>query len=95
MGPEPYPAAPRLSDLTGAGPADVTLRNFLDIVSAKLELCGRLAAVEYEATVEGHTSAAATFHELAVSERRASEELLRSLHRYLGETIAPGPSERR
>ncbi len=92
-------AARRLSDLCSAHPADATLQNLLRTLSAKLEACGRLPVLEYEARVEGYEACATTFNELAEAERRAVDELLACLRRHLDATKgslgapvgAPGP----
>jgi hypothetical protein len=83
--------ARRLSDLR-ARPADATLQNLLAILSAKLDLCGRLPIYEYEADREGHDATAATFHGLLEAERRSFEELVLCLRHYLEATTASSPA---
>ena len=82
-------AARRLSDLRSAHPADATLQNLLRTLSAKLDSCGRLPVLEYEARVEGYEACAMTFNELAEAERRAFDELLACLRRHLDATKGP------
>jgi hypothetical protein len=79
-------AARRLSDLRSAHPADATLQNLLRTLSAKLEACGRLPVLEYEAHVEGYEGCATTFSALAQAERQAVDELLACLRRHLDAT---------
>jgi rubrerythrin len=78
----------RLSDLRQSQPADATLRNLLQTLSTKLELCARLPVLAYEADREGHTKTAAAFRRLAAVERRSLDELLESLKRHLEPTEA-------
>jgi hypothetical protein len=78
----------RLSDLTAAHPADRTLENLLRTLTAKLDLCARLPVFEYEADAEGHHASAEAFERLGIAERRAFDELLRSLRRHLDELPA-------
>ena len=82
-------AARRLSDLRSAHPADATLQNLLRTLSAKLDTCGRLPVLEYEARVEGYEACATTFNQLAEAERRAFDELLACLRRHLDATKGP------
>src|SRR5688572_22276686 len=70
---------PRLTDLRGAQPADVTFQNLLQLLKEKIELCGRLAVYEYEARSEEHFECAESFRALAAAERASYESLLRSL----------------
>jgi len=79
----------RFSDLRSAHPADTTLQNLLRTLSAKLDTCGRLAVVEYEAHVEGYEACATTFNRLAEVERRSLEELLACLRSHLDATKGP------
>lgn len=78
--------ARRLSDLCAATPADATLQNLLQTLAQKLETCGRLPVLEYEAHTEGHEDCAATFSTLAEVERSSVEELLACLRRHLDAT---------
>ena len=82
-------AARSFTDLRSALPADATLQNLLRTLSAKLETCGRLPVLEYEAHVEGHEACATTFGELADVERRSFEELLVCLRSHLDATKGP------
>ena len=79
-------AARVLSDLRSAQPADPTLQSLLHLLSAKLELCGRLPVFEYEAVQHGHQASARAFHDLAEVERRSFNDLLACLRRHLEET---------
>lgn len=83
------PTVSRLSDLRRAQPADATLRNLVDVLAAKLELFGHLPVFEYEADIEGHTSGAAAFRDLAQHERQSFDELLVALRRHLDEITLP------
>jgi rubrerythrin len=76
----------RLSDLRSQQPADETLKNLLGTLNAKLELCARLPFLAYEADREGYAEAAATFRELAVTERQSLADLLTSLKTHLDHT---------
>jgi rubrerythrin len=76
----------RLSDLRRAQPTDETLKALLGAVSTKLELCGRLPFLAYQADQEGFQDAATAFRNLAVAERRSLEELLGSLKYHLDHT---------
>jgi hypothetical protein len=89
---EPSPPSPRLSDLARAHPADRTLQNLLGILSAKLDLCGRLPIYEYEAASEGFLHCAATFNALAAAERRSFDEVARCLRDHLA-TVAEQRAE--
>ena len=84
---EPSVSVRRLTDLSSYTGIDTTLQNLLATATTKLELCGRLALLEYEAHMEKHETAAAAFRELAIAERATCKELLRHLHRYLEETV--------
>jgi hypothetical protein len=84
--------AKRLSELRHAYPVDLTLRNLLDVVTLKLDVCARLAVYDYEASSEGHDCDAATFRELADAERRSVGEILGTLRRHLDQRDA-GASE--
>ena len=75
---------PRLTDLRGAQPADVTFQNLLQLLKEKIEICGRLAVYEYEARSEEHFECAEGFRALAAAERASYESLLRSLTGLLG-----------
>jgi hypothetical protein len=63
------------------------LQHLLQTLSSKLELYERLAIFEYEASLERHASAATAFRELAVTERRSCEDLVRHLRLHLDETV--------
>lgn len=76
----------RLSDLQRAQPTDETLKALLATLSTKLELCGRLPFLAYQAEQEGFPDVASAFRSLAVSERTLLEELLRSLKFHLDRT---------
>lgn len=78
----------RLSDVSAADPADLSLQNLLGIVEAKLTMCRRLPIFEYEAQSAGFTACATAFRELAVTERRSMDQLLICLRRHLDETMA-------
>lgn len=82
-------AALALSDLRRAQPADTTLQNLLGLMSSKLELCGRLPIYAYEASLEGHRSCAAAFHDLADTERESFYALTECLRTHLDETVTP------
>jgi DNA-directed RNA polymerase subunit N (RpoN/RPB10) len=82
-------SAHSLSGLRSACGTEATLQNLLEITVAKLQTCGRLAVLEYEARVEGHDSAATAFRELGVTERTACRALLQHLRRHLDETLDP------
>lgn len=76
----------RLSDLRRAQPTDETLKALLGTLTTKLELCGRLPFLAYQADQEGYQDAATAFRNLAVAERRSLEELLGSLRSHLDRT---------
>ncbi len=84
---EPSSGVRRLTDLRSPCGSEATLQNLLETAAAKLQACGRLAVLEYEARVEGHDTAATAFRDLAVTEHTACRELLRHLHRHLDETL--------
>jgi hypothetical protein len=77
---------PLLTQLRRSQPGDSTLQNLLLVMSAKLELCGRLPIYEYEAGVEGHRACAAAFHELADIERKSFDALVVCLRGHLERT---------
>jgi rubrerythrin len=83
----------RLSDLRRAQPTDETLKALLATVSSKLELCGRLPFLAYQAEQEGFGDAATAFRNLAAAERRLLEELLASLRLHLDHTADRVSSE--
>lgn len=83
----------RISDLRSAQPTDETLKAILATLSTKLELCGRLPFLAYQADQEGFKDVAAAFRSLAVAERRQLEELLRSLRYHLDHTAPAMASE--
>lgn len=76
----------RLSDLRRAHVADASLENLLSMLSAKIQVCSRLAVFEYEAGSEGHPAIAATFREIAANEQRSFHVLLACLRQHLVET---------
>ncbi len=78
-----------MSDLRRARPADSTLQNLLQVLNAKIELCGRLAVYEYEAGSEGHDGCAEAFRELAEVERSSFDSLLTCLPGLLAENGEP------
>ena len=75
--------APLLTRLRRSQPGDATLQNLLQVMSGKLELCGRLPIFEYEASIEGHRASAAAFHELAEIERKSFDALVVCLRGHL------------
>ena len=83
----------RLSDLKAAQPTDETLKGLLGTLSTKLELCGRLPFLAYQADQEGFRDAAAAFRALAVSERRSIADLVASLRTHLDHIDVLAPSE--
>ena len=84
---EPSFSVQRMTDLRSPCGSEATLQNLLEITVAKLQACGRLAVLEYEARVEGHDTAATAFRDLSVTEHTACRELLRHLQRHLDETL--------
>ena len=74
---------PLLTELRRAQPGDATLQNLLAVLTAKLELCGRLPIYEYEAGVEGHRSCASAFHDLARVEHESFNALVSCLRAHL------------
>lgn len=76
----------RLSDLRRAQPTDETLKALLGTVSTKLELCGRLPFLAYQADQEGFGDIAEAFRSLAAVERRSLDGLLTSLSFHLDRT---------
>ena len=78
----------RLSELRHAYPVDLRLRNLLDVITVKLDLCARLAVYDYEERNEPDDRDAATFRGLAEAERRSVGEILSTLHRHLDERDA-------
>jgi hypothetical protein len=87
-------ATRRLGDLRRAQPGDVTLRNLLGVLNAKLELCASLPVFEWEAGNEGWTERAAAFRDLADAERRSCSVVLEQLRTHLEQRAATrgGPS---
>lgn len=77
-----------LSDLRDSRIAEASLENLLHTLAGKIQTSARLAVFAYEAGNEGHSALAATFRELAETERRSFDALLASLHRYLDEMPA-------
>lgn len=84
---EPVFSVQRLTNLRSLCGSEATLQNLLETTVAKLQACGRLAVLEYEAHVEGHDTAATAFRELAVTEHTACRELLRHLQRHIDEML--------
>jgi rubrerythrin len=84
----------RLSDLRRAQPTDETLKALLATLSTKLELCGRLPFLAYQADQEGFHDVATAFQNLAVAERRALDELLTSLRFHIDHTAGAPTAER-
>ena len=60
----------RFGVLRRAQPADATMKNLLELLTVKLELCERLPVWEWEAGDEGNETCAATFHAVLETERR-------------------------
>ena len=83
----------RLSDLRRAQPTDETLKALLGTLGTKLELCGRLPFLAYQADQEGFQDAATVFRNLAITERRSLEALLTSLRYHLDRTAERVGSE--
>jgi rubrerythrin len=83
----------RLSDLRRSQPTDETLKALLGTVSTKLELCGRLPFLAYQADQEGFQDVASAFRSLAIAERRLLEELLTSLRFHLERTTETAAAE--
>jgi hypothetical protein len=73
----------RLSDLRRSQPTDLTLRNLLNVLSAKMELCASLPVYEYEASAEGHEVSARAFRRLAEAERATCSDVLEQLKAHL------------
>lgn len=76
-------ATRRLTDLRRAQPADATLKNLLDVLTAKLELCASLPVYEWEAGSEGFEDCAAAFRDLAEAERRSCGHVIDRLREHL------------
>jgi rubrerythrin len=83
----------RLSDLQRAQPTDQTLKALLGTLTAKLELCGRLPFLAYQADQEGFADVAAAFRNLSIAERQSLEELIASLRYHLDRTAVRVGSE--
>ena len=83
----------RLSDLRRAQPTDETLKALLGTLSTKLELCGRLPFLAYQADQEGFEDAATAFRALAIAERRSLDGLIASLKYHLERTAVRVGSE--
>jgi hypothetical protein len=75
--------ASSLSNLRRAQADDPTLKNLLQILTAKLELCSRLPVFEWEAAHEGDPNCATTFRRLAEEERRSCSYLIDCLQKHL------------
>jgi hypothetical protein len=76
-------ATRRIADLRRAQPADATLKNLLEVLSAKLALCASLPVYEWEAGAEGYEKCAATFRFLAEEERRSANDVIDRLREHL------------
>jgi len=84
-------ATRRLGDLRRAQPADATMKNLLNLLSTKLELCASLPVFEWEAGNEGYPECAAAFRELAEAERSSCADVLEHLRALLERrAAAPG-----
>jgi hypothetical protein len=83
------PGAILLNDLARAHPADRTLRNVLETLSAKLALSARLPVYAYEAATDGYTECAANFEALARTERESFDAFLLCLQRHMDERLEP------
>ena len=75
--------APSLSNLRRAQADDPTLKNLLQILTTKLELCSRLPVFEWEAAHAGDANCAATFRRLAEEERRSCSYIIDCLQKHL------------
>jgi hypothetical protein len=75
--------ASSLSNLRRAQADDPTLKNLLQILTAKLELCSRLPVFEWEAAREGDPNGATTFRRLAEEERQSCSYIIDYLHKHL------------
>jgi hypothetical protein len=73
----------RFGVLRRAQPADATMKNLLELLTVKLELCERLPVWEWEAGDEGNETCAATFHAVLETERRTCDEVLSSLRAHI------------
>jgi hypothetical protein len=62
---------------------DPTLKNLLETLSTKLELCSRLPVFEWEAAHAGDASCAAAFRRLAEEERRSCSYITDCLRTHL------------
>ncbi len=71
------------------------MRNLLELLSGKLELCARLPVLTLEAHREGHEDVVKAFEDLAESERGAIERLKRCLLAELVATTETPERERR
>ncbi len=80
---DPSEATRRLTDLRRGQPADATLKNLLQVLSAKLELCASLPVYEWEAGSEGYEECAAAFRDLADAERRSCNRVIDRLREHL------------
>jgi hypothetical protein len=80
---DPSDATRRLGDLRRSQPADVTLKNLLGVLNAKLELCASLPVYEWEAGSEGYEECAAVFRRLAEAERRSCTDVIDRLREHL------------
>lgn len=76
-------SARRLGELRRGQPGDVTLRNLLGTLTAKLELCSRLPVFEWEADREGCFESATAFHALAEAERQSCDAVIHHLREHL------------
>jgi hypothetical protein len=76
-------AVQRLTELQRGLSTDLTLRNLLGVLDAKLELCSRLPVYAWEADNEGHGELANSFLRLADAERVACRRMLDDLRKHL------------
>jgi hypothetical protein len=96
VAPNETPPARGLGELRRERAADETMRNLLELLSSKLELCARLPVLELEAGGEGHLDVVEAFREIAEVERGSIETLKRCLlHELVETTDAPADRARR
>jgi hypothetical protein len=65
-----------LNQIRAGRPGQDTLYNLIATLDAKLELAGRLAVFEFEASEEGFDDCAEAFHRIASEDRAAIEALM-------------------
>jgi hypothetical protein len=85
---DPSAATRSLTDLRRRQPADATLKNLLDVLSAKLALCASLPVYEWEAGSEGYKECAAAFRDLAEAERRSCTDVMDRLREHLEHSLS-------